>query len=341
MARKAVETKAPKPRRSVVTATHLLVLAKFAWQKDTTIVDGKNPNNPHGLVGVAGVASGLSTFEQHLRKTALDAARGIRKKERQKPAAEQAGVGTAEPEEELVADDEQEMLEQWLEEMRPRLQHDQKMLAIMERALSRRQPWEDLVEQGLRSLNTFERLPNDHFGVFDKHFYGAWKAAAEATLNLYEDQKPKMVRGGIVRIYPRAIDLGVSESDEIKEANVTLGHTRPNEPKSSIKNFGIVFPRNPEFFLVIEILNSAHPLSQLVVRQLPALLKQFGKTGVLGSRPPYGLFEYHSHKFVTQETADAVLTGRMKPEDAPSIAVKVSEVSEGEGEEKGNGSSNE
>lgn len=252
---------------------------------------------------VGGVAPSISTTETHLAKMVGDEEVRLRREAlRKRPSETRAQAAAADEEPETNGNGLPEAVEaevkserrKWLDEALtdPRLDADAR--TVIENALKELSPAEMLVRQLLKMTNTFptgdaENNGKGNFFIPKAWFYGGLKAAVQADgLYPFEDAAQRLAKRCVV-IYPDHIDLGVNEPDNVHTANVTLGRVGPGEAQASIKRFHMVRPRNPQFTLVIGVLDS--PSAAPFINNLERVFTIIGNNGLGGGRPSYGQFE--------------------------------------------------
>ena len=116
------------------------------------------------------------------------------------------------------------------------------------------------------------------------------KAALEALEGMRREQAVRIVKS-TVSVYPTMLSLGTGVPDEVREINVQLNPTSPQQARASIKRMHLVKPKQREFTLVVKLLNSPS-LNRVVPQKMGEIFRAIGESmGVGGGRPEFGKFQ--------------------------------------------------
>lgn len=140
-----------------------------------------------------------------------------------------------------------------------------------------------------RATTTFPKK-GEVFCVPWSWWMGAMKAALEALEGMRREQAVRIVKS-TVSVYPTMLSLGTGVPDEVREINVQLNPTSPQQARASIKRMHLVKPKQRDFTLVVKLLNSPS-LNRVVPQKMGEIFRAIGESmGVGGGRPEFGKFQ--------------------------------------------------
>lgn len=277
---------------------------------------------------ILGVTPARKTLPDHIAKTLEnEEKRLLKEKSRQRPSVLQAQqtateVLTAPSGKETIqetvaeemADEERNALvvtqrRQWLEDALSDNGLDPDARQTLQEALREFSIPDYLRRLVMRPTNTFPRNKAGNFVVPSIWFQGGVKGALTRD-GIWLGAAQELTKGCIF-IYPEEIDLGTSEPDMVKEANVPLPGS-PSGGESTIKRFHGVIPGlhgKAEFSLLTKVLDSAYvrkhlelePNDPAVGDRIHRIFILVGTAGIGGGRPHFGNFKVESFTKLSSE----------------------------------------